>query len=69
MDIRKVNIQEIDKLRKIGKLTFVETFSSGNSAENIDEYLENEFSKEKLTAELDGKQIGYLKIYIVQSQT
>ena len=81
MEIRKVNIQDIEKLKEIGKLTFAETFSSENSEENLKEYLENGFSTEKLTAELtdpnaefffaqlDRKTIGYLKVNVGQSQT
>ena len=81
MKIRKVNIQDIEKLKEIGKLTFAETFSSENSEENMKEYLENGFSTEKLTteltdqnaefyfAELDGKTIGYLKVNVGESQT
>lgn len=81
MEIRKVNIQDIEKLKEIGKLTFAETFSSENSEENMKEYLENGFSTEKLTAELtdsnaefyfaqlDKKIIGYLKVNVGQSQT
>ena len=81
MNIRKVNIQDVEKLKEIGKLTFAETFSSENSEENMKEYLENGFSTEKLTAELtdqnaefyfaelDGKTIGYLKVNVGQSQT
>lgn len=81
MKIRKANIQDIEKLKEIGKRTFYETFSSENSEENMTEYLENGFSTEKLKseltdpnaefyfAELDGKTIGYLKVNYGQSQT
>src|SRR5690606_41490151 len=81
MKIRKINIQDIETLKEIGKLTFAETFSSENSEENMKEYLENGFSNEKLTAELtdqnaefyfaelDDKTIGYLKVNVGQSQT
>lgn len=50
--IRKSTIYDLYKLQKIGKLTFAETFSSGNSEENMNEYLENGFSAEKLKNEL-----------------
>ncbi len=81
MEIRKVNIQDIDELEEIGKLTFAETFSSENSEDNMKEYLEKGFSTDKLTAELtdpnaefyfaqlDRKTIGYLKVNVGQSQT
>jgi len=79
--IKKATEQDIDRLQKIGKQTFAETFSSENSEENMREYLEKEFSTEKLKSELtdensefhfanlDNETIGYLKINIGQSQT
>lgn len=81
MIIRKASLIDIDKLREIGKLTFAETFSSENSEENMNEYLEKGFStatlKIELTdknaefyfAELDEKIIGYLKVNVGESQT
>ena len=81
MEIRKVNIQDIEKLKEIGRQTFFETFSSDNSEENMMEYLNNGFSNEKIRseltdknaefyfAELNGKVIGYLKVNFGQSQT
>ena len=81
MRIRKVNLQDVEKLKEIGKLTFAETFSSENSEEDMLEYLEEGFSTEKLKTELtdknaefyfavlDDKVIGYLKVNFGQSQT
>ena len=81
MEIRKVSVKDIGKLKEIGKRTFAETFSSQNSEENMTKYLENVFSTEKPTteltdenakfyfAELNGKVIGYLKVNFGQSQT
>lgn len=81
MKIRQAHIPDIEKLKEIGKRTFFETFASENSEENMTKYLENEFSTEKLTAELtdqnaefyfaelDEKTIGYLKVNVGESQT
>lgn len=81
MKIRKVSIEEIEKLKEIGERTFAETFSSENSEENMTEYLEERFSTERLKAELNnensnfyfaelnGLAIGYLKVNFGQSQT
>jgi ribosomal protein S18 acetylase RimI-like enzyme len=71
----------LEKLQKIGRQTFEETFSESNSEENMKNYLEEGFSKEKLTAELEDKNsefyfailneevIGYLKVNFGASQT
>ncbi|PZX94050.1 GNAT family N-acetyltransferase [Flavobacterium aquariorum] len=79
--ITKVDLTEIFKLQKIGRKTFEETFSESNSEENMKNYLEEGFSIEKLTAELNEKNsefyfaslsdeiIGYLKINFGDSQT
>ncbi|PKQ63269.1 GNAT family N-acetyltransferase [Labilibaculum manganireducens] len=81
MEIKKVTIENISQLQKIGRDTFEETFSSVNSEENMKEYLDKGFSVEKLKAELSNENsefyfailkdrvIGYLKINFGQSQT
>jgi ribosomal protein S18 acetylase RimI-like enzyme len=79
--ITKVNLSDIDQLQKIGRQTFSETFSAGNTEENMRKYLNEGFSLGKLTAELndenseiffatlDNNVIGYLKLNFGQSQT
>lgn len=80
-NIKKVTINDIDLLQKIGKQTFYETFSAGNTEENMTTYLNEGFSKEKLIAELNDQHvefyfatlnnniIGYLKLNVGQAQT
>ncbi|WP_175418973.1 hypothetical protein [Aureibaculum algae] len=48
MEIRKVSINDIDKLKEIGNRTFIETYASVNCEENMAEYLENPFSTQYL---------------------
>jgi len=79
--IKKVTSSEIIELQEIGKKTFLETFSSDNSQENMDKYLKEKFSSEKLEEELNNEKsefyfacyqnsvIGYLKINFGDSQT
>jgi ribosomal protein S18 acetylase RimI-like enzyme len=79
--IRKVNNGDINQLQKIGRQTFFETFSDGNTGGNMRKYLEHGFSIEKLTfefnshdsqfyfAELNNNVIGYLKLNFGSSQT
>ncbi len=81
IEIQKVTLNDIDQLQKIGRQTFYETFSAGNSEENMTKYLDVGFSLEKLTTELsdnnaefyfatlDNNVIGYLKLNFGQSQT
>lgn len=81
IEIRKVTTNDLDELQKIGRLTFYETFASGNTEENMNKYLNESFSFTNLTAELsdnnaefyfatiDNKVIGYLKLNFGQSQT
>lgn len=81
MELRKVTVQDIEKLQAIGKQTFAQTFSPENSEENMHEYLINGFSMETLKAELgnqntvfyfaelEGDIIGYLKVNFGESQT
>jgi len=79
--IKRVTLNDIDQLQKIGKLTFHETFSAANSEENMTKYLDEKLSIEKLTTELkdnnaefyfatlDDTVIGYVKLNFRQSQT
>jgi len=79
--ISKTTINDLEQLQKIGRQTFLETFSAGNTDENMQKYLDEGFSKTKLTTELDDNNaefyfatldnnvIGYLKINFGQSQT
>ncbi len=79
--IKRVTIRDIDRLRWIGRQTFHETFAPHNSEENLQKYLEERFSVEKLTSELNdadsefyfatsGDQvIGYLKVNSGRAQT
>ena len=81
MKITRITTNEIDQLQKIGRQTFYETFSTGNTQENMQKYLDERFSIEKLTAELNDKNaifyfaqlenkiVGYLKINFGDSQT
>jgi len=79
--IKKITINDIEQLQEISRLTFLETFSAVNTEENMKKYLDEGFSTEKLTAELndpntefyfatlDNKVIGYIKLNFGPSQT
>ena len=79
--IQKVTLDHMDQLQKIGRQTFYETFASGNTEENMKNYLDEGFSVAKLTTELNDNNaefyfatledqvIGYLKLNFGQSQT
>jgi diamine N-acetyltransferase len=81
IEISRATPNDIEQLQKIGRQTFFETFSAGNSEENMKRYLEDNFSVERLTAELNNpdsefyfavlhsKVIGYLKLNYGPSQT
>lgn len=81
IEVIKVELKDIDRLQKIGRQTFYETFSDANTEENMTKYLDEGFSIEKLTTELSDKNaafyfatidenvIGYLKLNFGQSQT
>ena len=81
IEIKKVTINDIDILQKISRQTFSETFSSKNTEEDMNIYLDEGLSNDRLTmelndnnaefyfAKLDNNVIGYLKINFGQSQT
>lgn len=74
IEIHRATIANIDELQKISRDTFFETFAHSTSEKNMRDYLENIFSKEQLSKEIEHEHsafyfaklenvvIGYLKI-------
>lgn len=81
ISITKIDVTNIEQLQLIGRQTFFETFAAANTEQNMQKYLAEEFTAEKLTnelknpgsefyfAKLDNQVIGYLKVNFGQSQT
>lgn len=55
IQIKRITLNDIEQLQQIGRQTFYETFSAENTEENMTNYLNEGFSLEKLTAELNDK--------------
>ena len=81
IEINKVSLSDIDELQTISRQTFLETFADENTESDMEKYLDENLSIEKLTSELivpesefyfastDNKVIGYLKVNSGQAQT
>ncbi len=81
IEVCRIGLSDIEQLQLIGKQTFTETFAEGNTEENLQKYLKEGFTIEKLSSELsnlnsefyfaklDNKVIGYLKVNFGQAQT
>ncbi len=79
--IREITLQDMEVWQALAKETFFETFSENNSAENMEQYLENSFNIPRLTAELNNPDsqffmawdgttaVGYLKLNSGKAQT
>ncbi|RZK11293.1 MAG: GNAT family N-acetyltransferase [Flavobacterium sp.] len=79
--IVQLTLSDIEDLKEIGKSTFIDTFASDNNLDDMNKYLDEAFSNEKLTAEisnsaskfyfakLDQDIIGYLKLNLGAAQT
>lgn len=80
-DIRFVKPEELETLAQISIQTFLETFAAVNTAENMQQYLEGNFSPSQLKSELENPDaefyfaesvnnvVGYLKLNFGQTQT
>lgn len=78
---RRATATDTEALQRIGRQTFFETFAEANSEENMQTYLEQNFSTEKVSAELsnpdsafyfavlNNEVIGYLKVNYGPAQT
>jgi diamine N-acetyltransferase len=81
ISIVRLTLDDIHRLQMISRQTFSETFSSGNTEADMNKYLDESFSSEKLASELNDKNaafyfailgnkvIGYLKLNFGTSQT
>lgn len=81
VEIKKVTLNEIDRLQNISRQTFYETYSAVNTKENMSRYLEENFSTERLSLELinehtvfyfaiiESEVIGYIKLNFMEAQT
>ena len=81
MQIRKLDITDLENLQKISILTFRETFEEVNSEEDMQKYLDENLSLERLKNELEnqnsefyfaennGEILGYLKLNFKDAQT
>ncbi|WP_353719921.1 GNAT family N-acetyltransferase [Dyadobacter sp. 676] len=79
--ISSVSPHELEALRQIARQTFFETFAQHNSESDMQHYLNESFSSEKLARELgragsefyfashENRVVGYLKINFGSSQT
>lgn len=79
--IKKCTLNELTELQKICRQTFYETFASSNSESDMENFLNDAYSKEKLTEELLNKEsqtflaienekvLGFLKINTGNAQT
>ncbi len=81
MKIRKINIDDLEALRNLSIQTFMETFEEVNTEEDMQKYLDENLSIEKLKTELEnvnsefyfaennGEILGYLKLNFKDAQT
>lgn len=81
IDIVAINLTDLKDLQKIGRQTFSDTFSDGNTSYDMEKYLDKKFSVEQLTVELENKEsefyfakisgdvVGYLKLNFGKAQT
>lgn len=79
--IKKITLDDLDQLQKIGIKTFTQTYAADNTEANFKQYLENSFSLVKLKTEITHKDtafyfvtlrenpIGYLKVNFGAAQT
>lgn len=79
--IRKATNSDLEVIQEISKQTFIETFATVNTPENLDNYVRENFNSQQIALEinnpessfylasLDNKIIGYMKLNFGDSQT
>lgn len=81
MKIIKCDLKNLDALQKICRETFYETFADSNTESDMEKFLDESYSTEKLKSELldknsetflaeeNGEILGYLKLNVKSAQT
>lgn len=81
IEIIKANLSELEIIREVSIQTFSETFTAVNSAENMKNYIRDNFNPNKIASEinnpnsafyiaqLEKETVGYLKINFDGAQT
>ena len=59
----KCTIEDLDTLREVSAKTFIETFESTNSEENMNEYLSTAFNNNKLRDERLNEESAFYFLY------
>ena len=78
--LREATFSDLPELLALARTAFLQAFSAGNKPENVQAYLEEAFTEEKLTnemkesaslfivASLEGKLVGYTKLNLAVAQ-
>ena len=81
INLVKVAVLDANTLQRLSRQTFIESYSLGNTSENVQDYIESSFNELKLIEEINNRYsqfyfailnstpIGYIKINFAQSQT
>ncbi len=64
MKIRECTAEDLEIIRSISEITFVETFGADNREEDMKAYLQENFSVEKLYEELSDSRSRYLLVFV-----
>lgn len=79
--INQANLEDLETIQSIGRQTFTETFAASNSEEEMERYLTESFSTDRVKSELtnpdslfyiaweEDNPVGYLKVNSGNAQT
>ncbi|MCR1949843.1 GNAT family N-acetyltransferase [Clostridium sp. DSM 100503] len=62
--VKECSLKEVEKIKSISEKTFYETFANENTKEDMENYLKENFSYEKIESEVKN---DYSKFYIVEN--
>ena len=80
-ELRQATLTDLPELLILAQTSFLQAFTEGNKIENVQAYLSEAFTEEKLTQELlesastffvaslGGKLVGYTKLNLAEAQT
>ncbi|ANZ57607.1 GNAT family N-acetyltransferase [Fructilactobacillus lindneri] len=81
LEVKQISLVQLSELQKISRLTFADTFGAANTETDLKKYLDEAYSNQKLTKELnnpetffyfgyiDHQLAGYLKLNVGKAQS
>jgi hypothetical protein len=67
IEIKLVQLDDVELLKQVARTAFAQTFTNHNQPENVEKYLDESFTIEKLTEELNNENSQFFFAFTLRS--